>query len=125
MRLQAEEVARRRRNAAELEEAAQRGVAVTPIRAVAGAQPGYLRFPVIETGRRGPVAALGITRGYPRALYEQDELRPHLHPEEREPRGGRLLRESLFTLPVHGHLTARDRRHLRHWLETPGFAHGA
>lgn len=110
------EVARRRANAARLLTAIGADATVAATRPIAAADPGYLRFPVLDAGGRRPDATLGITRGYPRALYEQDELRPCLHADEREPLGGRTLRESLFTLPVHGRLTSQDLRRLCSWL---------
>jgi dTDP-4-amino-4,6-dideoxygalactose transaminase len=113
-----EEVACRRRHAAALVDASHEGTDVTPIQPIAGANPGYLRYAVLAGVHRAPVPSLGIARGYPRALYEQVELRPQLIGDESEPLGGRQLRESLFTLPVHSLLTTRDLARLRRWLET-------
>ena len=110
------EVAHRRRHAATLEDAVRDRRDARSIRPVAGAEPGYLRFPIIDAGARVPAPALGITRGYPRALFEQDELRRALHADEPEPLGGRHLRASLFTLPVHGLMSARDLARTRAWL---------
>jgi len=110
------EIACRRRNAGALVDATPDAGDVTRIRAVAGADPGYLRYAVLAA-ERAPVPSLGIGRGYPRALYEQTELRPQLLADEAEPLGGRHLRESLFTLPVHSHLTTRDLAGLRRWLQ--------
>lgn len=112
------EIACRRRNAAVLADAAGGSVDVTPIHAIPGADPGYLRYAVLAP-RRAPVPSLGIARGYPRALYEQVELRSQLLDDEPEPLGGRRLRESLFTLPAHSYLTTRDLAGLRRWLEAP------
>jgi len=112
------EIACRRRNAAVLADAAGGSVDVTPIHAISGADPGYLRYAVLAP-RRAPVPSLGIARGYPRALYEQVELRSQLLDDEPEPLGGRRLRESLFTLPAHSYLTTRDLAGLRRWLEAP------
>jgi dTDP-4-amino-4,6-dideoxygalactose transaminase len=120
LRHDAAEVERRRRNAAALEGAARSGSGLTMIRPIAGAEPGYLRFPVLDSGSRLPVPALGIARGYPRALFEQEELRPNLIRDEPEPPGGRRLRESLFTLPAHGRLTMNDLHALRAWLQRAG-----
>lgn len=119
MRLDQDEVACRRRHAAVLADAARRSTDVTPVRAIDGAEPGYLRFAVLAAGMRMAATSLGISRGYPRALYEQAELRPQLIDDEREPLGGRRLREALFTLPVHSFLTTRDLGRLCRWLETP------
>ena len=118
LRLDHEEVARRRRHAAVLADATHAGTGVTPIQPIAGANPGYLRYAVLAGGERAPVPSLGIVRGYPRALYEQVQLRAQLIGDEPEPLGGRQLRESLFTLPVHSLLTTRDLARLRRWLET-------
>jgi dTDP-4-amino-4,6-dideoxygalactose transaminase len=118
MRLDQEEVACRRRHAAVLSNAVRASLDVTPVQPIARAEPGFLRYAVLAAGPREPAPSLGIARGYPRALYEQPELRPQLLRDEPEPLGGRRLRESLFTLPVHSHLTTRDVARLRHWLET-------
>lgn len=118
LQLDHEEIACRRRNAAVLADAVRGSVDVTPIRAIPGGDPSYLRYAVLAP-RRVPVPSLGITRGYPRALYEQVELRPQLLGDEPEPLGGRGLRESLFTLPAHSYLTTRDLAALRRWLQPP------
>ncbi len=110
------EVARRREHAAILESALLDSRDARAIRPVRSALPGYLRFPVLDCGARRPVPTLAITRGYPRALFEQPELRPCLRVDEPEPLGGRHLRESLFTLPVHSQLESRDITGLRAWL---------
>ena len=119
MRLDQEEVACRRRHAEVLADAARHSVDVSPIHPITGAEPGYLRYAVLADGQREPVPSHGIARGYPRALYEQVELHPQLVADEPEPLGGRQLRETLFTLPVHSLLTTRDLARLRRWLETP------
>lgn len=116
LRVDPQEVARRRANAAMLEHAVHDRRDARSIRPVPGAEPGYLRFPLIDAGGRVQAAALGITRGYPRALFEQEELRPALYADESEPLGGRQLRESLFTLPVHGQMSARDLEQIRAWI---------
>lgn len=118
MRLDQDEIACRRRHAAALSDAVRDSVDVTAVRPIAGAEPGFLRYAVLAATERAPAPSLGIARGYPRALYEQGELRPQLVDGEPEPLGGRHLRESLFTLPVHSHLTTRDLAGLRRWLTT-------
>lgn len=118
LRRDTREVECRRRHAAILHAAVREGTNLRAIRPVPGAEPGYLRFPVLDGGRRESAPVLGITRGYPRALFEQEELRPALHVDEPAPLGGRQIRESLFTLPVHGLLDARDMAHLRAWIIT-------
>ena len=115
LRADPHEVACRRRNAAHLERAIGGGD-VTPIRPLPSAQPGYLRFPVIESAGREPVAELGITRGYPVALFDQPEARLCMHIDEREPLGARQLRDALFTLPVHSYVTPADLDGIARWL---------
>lgn len=110
------EVARRRRHAATLDAAARASGDLRPIAPIAGAEPGYLRFAVLDAGGRAEAPVLGITRGYPRALFEQQELRSCLHADELEPLGGRHLRAALFTLPVHSRLTSTDLVRLRTWI---------
>lgn len=116
MQLDQSEIARRRQHAALLTDAVRDGVDVTPVRPIVGAEPGFLRYAVLAATARVPAPSLGIARGYPRALYEQPELRRQLVDGEPEPLGGRRLREALFTLPVHSHLTTRDLAGLRRWL---------
>ena len=64
-----------------------------------------------EIGAR--LAELGFARD------EAAPLTPDIVAGEPEPLGGRHLRESLFTLPVHSCLTARDLARLYRWLELP------
>ena len=110
------ELARRRHNARVLADAAAQARDLSAIRPIVGGDPGYLRFPVLDANARVPVPALGIGRGYPRALFEQAELAPCLVGGEPEPLGGRALRETLFTLPVHGQVRPRDLAGMTQWI---------
>ena len=115
--LDAAEVARRRANARALLHAIGARDDLLPIREVDGAQPGYLRLPVLDLGGRRAVPSLGVMRGYPRTLHEQEELRPCLVPGEPPTPGADWLRERLLTLPTHGLLEVRDLAALARWVE--------
>jgi hypothetical protein len=115
LRLEPAERERRRANATALM-AVKAPPNVAPVRSIEGSAPGYLRLAVRASDGRAPAPALGALRGYPRALYEQQELRPCLHADERAQPNGAQLRASLFTLPVHGLVSQRDRERLAEWL---------
>jgi hypothetical protein len=112
------DLAVRRRHAEVLERAAQQARDVTAIVPIAGAEPGYLRFPVrLARTRAGPRdrPALGIVRGYPDTLAELAELRAFLIGSEKLP-GSRELQRSLVTLPTHALLDERDLLKLSNWM---------
>ena len=87
---------------------------------IADGSSGYLRLPVIDSAGRVDDARLGILRGYPRTLIEQEELRPCLHDGETGPPGATLLGRSLFTLPTHRFISERDAEEIRAWAQQPG-----
>jgi hypothetical protein len=88
-----------------------------PVRLIARARPGYLRFAVIDrSSLRVAAPRLGVMRGYPRTLREQPELAPHLVPGEPATHGAAELRRSLFTLPTHSRVTTRDLLDLQKWI---------
>jgi dTDP-4-amino-4,6-dideoxygalactose transaminase len=112
------DLAVRRRHAEVLERAAQMARDITAIVPIAGAEPGYLRFPVrLASTRAGPRErpALGIVGGYPDTLAELAELRASLIGNEKLP-GSRELQRSLVTLPTHALLDERDLRKLSNWM---------
>ena len=117
--IDAAEVARRRANARVLRAAAEGARGLRAISPVAGGEPGYLRFPVLETLGRGTAPDLGVLRGYPRTLFEQTELHPCLHEGETAQPGATALRATLLTMPTHGMVTERDLDRLKGWIETP------
>ena len=113
------EIAVRRRNAAALMAEIEAHRRVAAIEPVSGGTSGYLRFPVLDLGHRTDDPRLGILRGYPRTLSEQVELQPALHPNETSGTGATELRRTLFTLPVHSHVTRNDLDQLVEWLRAP------
>jgi hypothetical protein len=59
----------RRRTAAALEMAALEGADIRPLRPIAGAVSGYLRYPILDRGSRVERADMGILRGYELTLH--------------------------------------------------------
>jgi len=119
LRTVSEDVSLRRRNAAALYVAATEGGDVEPVALLPGATSGFLRFPVVDSGGRAERPDMGIVRGYPRTLHEQEELRPCLVPGEPATPGATALREGLFTLPTHEKVTADDVERMGEWLRVP------
>ena len=124
------ETTRRRQNGRRLERIAEHAVGARTVSPIAGADPGYLRFPVIDDSGRSPAPALGILRGYPGTLADQPELAPCLVQGERAGAGATLLGRSLFTIPTHGGVTHADLESQADWLqgasvrvEVPEWAH--
>jgi perosamine synthetase len=111
------ELATRRANAERLTPLAEGGGRVRPITPIPGGKSGFLRLAVLATlPTLQAVPRLGVMRGYPRALAEQDELLPSLHRGEVGPAGARSLREALLTLPTHSMVAPSDIQQLAHWL---------
>ena len=113
-----QDLAVRRRHAEVLALAARNARDVGAIRAIPGAEPGYLRFPMrlseARTGNREqPV--LGIVHGYPDTLADLVELRSSLIGDETLP-GARELQRSIVTLPTHALLSKRDLMKLCSWM---------
>jgi dTDP-4-amino-4,6-dideoxygalactose transaminase len=93
-------------------------LAVPPL---ADAEPGYLRFGVLDlAGRRRAAPRLGVMSGYPRTLNEQPELGAHLVAGEPPTPGAAALRDTLFTLPTHDLLDERDLLALQRWMMSAG-----
>jgi dTDP-4-amino-4,6-dideoxygalactose transaminase len=115
----ARDVAIRRRNAAALTIAAGEGGDIRAVQVIEGGESGYLRFPVLDAGARGERPDLGILRGYPRTLSEQEELRPFLMDGEPDTPGAMELRRTLFTVPTHARVTRPDVEKAIDWIRIP------
>jgi len=108
IKLDDDEVRARRANAAEILRALRSGD-VTPIRAIAHSEPGYLRLALLDRAGKSHVRPeLGIVKGYPMTLEEHVQLRPLLAAGERAGSGSKELRDRLVTVPTHSALSARD-----------------
>lgn len=82
------------------------------IRPLPGAEPVFLRLPVLPQGRwpKGHAPenpALGVVRSYPLALQDIAELKPHLTAPAECPVAAMLARD-LLTLPTHAFVTQED-----------------
>jgi hypothetical protein len=90
---------------------------VTPIRPIAGAEPGFLRLAFLDSdGTRLSRADLGALRSYPMTLDEHPQLRALLLPGERAGKGSQFLRDRLFTVPTHSHVDQTFFAGLAEWL---------
>ena len=120
------ETAARRRNAGALLAWLDRHPTLGTVAGVDGAEPGYLRLPVVaRTGAAaqfigGAARRLGIMPGYPKALPDLAGFDSRIVNRTGSfPRAGTLAR-SLGTLPTHSRLTERDLGKLRDWLVSVG-----
>lgn len=119
------EVDRRRANARRLRAAIESGAEATPVAPPPGAEPGYLRLPVLvaEPARPRFLSAearrLGIMPGYPGTLSTLPGFRGRLLDPDASYPGATRLARSLFTLPTHGQLAERDLIALERWLGKP------
>lgn len=111
-----DELTVRRKTAIQLARAAESRADLRLVRPIAGAQPGFLRFPVLDHGGRQAAASLGILRGYPRTLPEQPELAPCVASGEPPMPGALEIRARLFTLPTHSFVSSTDRDRMAAWL---------
>lgn len=103
------EASARRRNARALLDAIAGIPGIRPIQPVNGAEPGYLRLPVlIDAPLPRGAARLGIGAGYPSPLSAVPALRPQVTGPERHRPGAESLVARLVTLPTHSLVTARD-----------------
>jgi dTDP-4-amino-4,6-dideoxygalactose transaminase len=101
----------RRVNARLLVDALRGAPGIRPIRPAEGAEPGYLRLPLLLDHPLPPEAArLGIARGYPLPLSALPALKPRLADPARRFPGAEALAARLVTLPTHSLLTAADLR---------------
>lgn len=111
--------AQRRRIAAVLARAVEEGGDVAAVSSVDKARPGYLRYAIIDSGRRSPRPDLGVLRGYPKSLADLDQLRPALIGSDPPTPGVDRLCTSLFTLPTHSLVRSADLEQMIEWLRIP------
>jgi dTDP-4-amino-4,6-dideoxygalactose transaminase len=124
--LAAAEATVRRMHAARLLTAATSvpGVRVYPPRR--GAQPGYLRFPLllpphaVAAGRTSEARRLGIWPSYPQSLADLPRFGERRLNREDDFPGARTLAERLVTLPVHSQLRPDDVAALEQWITRLG-----
>jgi dTDP-4-amino-4,6-dideoxygalactose transaminase len=114
----AEATVRRARAAQLAAAAAAAGIpTVTPIE---GAEPGYLRFPLVLGSAAADVAArsgrLGIARAYPRTLAQLPALATRCRNVAESFPGATQLAAALYTAPTHSYLTDNDLAQLVTWI---------
>jgi len=102
------EITARRRNAESLRERIRDVEGCIQIAPIAGASPGWLRFPVVLQAKGRPVAAAtGLVRSYPRVLPEVEQGHPGARQAGTTPGASRLA-DSLLTLATHGLVVPGD-----------------
>ena len=122
LELEAGELAIRRHRAAQLASLVAASGVGAPARTVAGAEPGWLRLPVLAGAslRRAVAGAearrLGILPAYPRPLVELPRYRDLVINDDASLPGARSLADSLVTMPTHSALTDNDVRGAESWL---------
>ncbi|MDP1948352.1 MAG: DegT/DnrJ/EryC1/StrS family aminotransferase [Nitrospirota bacterium] len=111
--------AQRRVNAERLKRMLPWGPKLEPVVIKPGAEPAYLRFPVlIDPEYRDAVLAalrangIGATASYPTAISDVPELRNQLQSVGREAKGGQSVARRIVTLPTHGYVTSRDQERM-------------
>lgn len=111
--------AQRRVNAERLKRMLPWGPELEPVVLKQGAEPAYLRFPVlIDPECRDAVLAalrvngIGATASYPTAISDVPELRNQLQIGDREAKGGQSVARRIVTLPTHGYVTSRDQERI-------------
>jgi hypothetical protein len=118
------ETTQRRRNAGRLLAAADATRAVRGYRAPAGAEAGYLRFPVLPEGERARLVSpgarrMGVWPSYPKSLADLPGFGDRRVGTRPCP-GARRLAAGLVTLPTHSRLTEDDLRALERMLAAAG-----
>ncbi len=79
------------------------------VRPLAGAEPVYLRLPVVMNSKPLPEKPkLGVVRSYPLPLYAIAELQPHLVATNLRYTAAKMLADTVLTLPTHDFVTDLD-----------------
>lgn len=126
MALSESELLARRRAAARLLPSVLSNPLTAGVSPVAGAEPGYLRLPVIAHGSAHAAlttrkaARLGVMPGYPRTLAELEGFRDVCVGRERALMGARELATRLCTLPTHSLLREVDFTQLDQLVRSAG-----
>ena len=102
-----------------------RAIAMDTVQPIAGAEPVYLRLPLLAANdqhRNAAIDALtsagiGATGSYPASLADVPELRPALADVNPVANGGREVARRIVTLPTHPLVRVADIRRMRKVLE--------
>jgi dTDP-4-amino-4,6-dideoxygalactose transaminase len=107
----------RRANAQRLAMLAEGCLGVRTVRSLLGAEPSYLRFPILSTRRdRESSRRIGASRAYPRLLDEEPHFSKIVTRGVERLQGANELREGLFTLPCHSMLVDYDFEAIGNWM---------
>jgi len=91
------------------------------VRPIAGAEPGYLRFPILDATPGGsvrvPAPALGVVRTYPRPLGEEPAIAAVIEGGEPATPGAREICDRLFTLPTHAAVRDEEATRVVQWAK--------
>jgi dTDP-4-amino-4,6-dideoxygalactose transaminase len=114
----------RRRRAAIFTRAVGTTERLSPLRVLPGAEPGFLRFALVDrAGSTGLDARLGALRGYPVALVDHPEAQRLLGRMQPAVPGARYLSERLVTLPTHSRVSEGDVGRIVDWLRRSSERH--
>lgn len=113
------ELAGRTRIAEILNRAVEEGGDIASIAVVPRARPSYLRYVIVDSGRRSPRADIGVLPGYPCSLASLDPMRPALLETNVALPGVDCLVKSLFTLPTHRLVSTADLELAIEWVRVP------
>jgi dTDP-4-amino-4,6-dideoxygalactose transaminase len=91
------------------------------VRPVSGAEPGYLRFPILDatpgSSVRNAAARLGVVRTYPRPLGSELAIASVLEAGEPVMPGAREICDRLLTLPTHAAISDADAARVVQWAK--------
>lgn len=92
-------------------------------RPVPGAEPVYLRLPLLNGRSCCEAPELGVVPAYPTTLDRIPELKPYLGRKAEYP-GAERLADAMLTLPTHGFVSSRDVHAITSTLLAAGGCHG-
>jgi len=102
-----------------LTRAVEEGGDIASIAVAENARPSYLRYVILDSGRRSPSPNIGVLRGYPSSLAALDAMRPALVGDNIALPGVDRLVKSLFTLPTHARVRTADLEIAIEWVRVP------
>jgi dTDP-4-amino-4,6-dideoxygalactose transaminase len=85
------------------------------VQPIIGGISGYLRLPVLDAGRRAPLASAGVVRSYPRPLSEEPIGIELARSGEPAMLGAKTVCEQLWTLPTHRMVGSSDYAAIARW----------
>ena len=86
----------------------------------AGGSAVYPRFPLMAKQGQipGELKRLGVRRMYPRAIADEDNIKPYLADKEVSTPGASKIAKNLLTLPTHKGITGNLAKNIAHKLKT-------